>query len=133
MRHFDYVLFIDDDYATNYYHEVIAKDSGMVKEVKNFLSSKEALQYFEEGKFNKSSIPEVIFLDMNMPELNGLEFLDHFEKIKMDQYPKIILLSTTINPKDKQKADNHPLILEFINKPLTIEYLVRLNSRLKAS
>ncbi len=130
MDLFKCIFFIDDDYPTNYYHEIIAKDSSVVEETKSFLSPKNALKYFKDVEIGVEEIPDVIFLDINMPEINGWEFLNHLKDYNLDTPPVIIMLSTSLNPKDREKFQENPMVMEFINKPLTIEYLKSLNERL---
>lgn len=128
MNKFECIFFIDDDEAINFYHEIIAKDSGIVKEVIQFHSSVVALKYFEEKRF--TAIPEVIFLDLNMPELNGLEFLSLFNQLNLNIDPKIILFSTAFNPNDTKMLYEHPLIMECITKPITEDYLKELINKI---
>ncbi len=131
MNNFKFLLFIDDDQASNYYHEYILKDSDIVDETRSFLSSSEALNYFKNASENKDfKIPDLIFLDLNIPELNGWEFLEEFNKINLMQQPKIIFLSNSMNPIDKKSAEENNLVLELINKPLTIEYIKNLKDRI---
>lgn len=131
MSYFECVFFIDDDYPTNYFHELIAKDSKLVKETKSFLSPKNAFQYFKEIKDGISNpMPNVIFLDINMPEINGWEFLEMLSELKLTTPPIIIMLSTSLNPRDREKFEENEMVMEFVNKPLTVEYLQELSSRI---
>jgi len=129
MNNFKFLLFIDDDKASNFYHEYILKDSDIVEETKSFLSSSDALNYFKEAKKNQHKVPEFIFLDLNIPQINGWEFLAEFEKISLEIRPKIIFLSNSVNPIDKKSAEENIAVLELINKPLTLDYLQNLSSR----
>ncbi len=128
---FDYLLFIDDDKATNFYHNYVVDHSGLVEEQKFFSSAKDALTYLgkiESGEIDK--VPEVIFLDINMPEINGWEFLSLFENVKLPNPPNIVVMTTSVSPSDMEKASSNPLVMEFHNKPLTAEYLKNLKERI---
>lgn len=128
---FEYLLFIDDDKATNFYHNYVVDHSGLVEEQKFFSSAKEALRYFvgiERGELLK--IPEVIFLDINMPEINGWEFLSLFENVKLPNAPSIVVMTTSVSPADREKAETNPLVFEFHNKPLTADYLKDLKQKI---
>jgi len=128
---FDYLLFIDDDKATNFYHNYVIAHSGLVEEQKFLYSAREALSYFNKIERKElSKVPEVIFLDINMPEIDGWEFLSLFEAVKLPNAPKIVLMTTSISPADKQKADINPLVLGFHNKPLTVDYLKDLKQKI---
>ncbi len=122
MEKFNLLMFIDDDYATNCYHEIIAEDSNVANNMRFFQSANNALDFLQTDAQN----PEVIFLDVNMPEVNGWEFMEKFGGLNMVNRPKVIMLSTSVNPADKMKSEENQLISEFINKPLTEEYLKNL-------
>jgi len=67
----------------------------------------------------------VVFLDLNMPIMNGWEFLDKLSKAKNEitMHYKLYILSSTINPDDQKKAKSNPLVSGFLSKPLTKEHL----------
>jgi len=92
-------------------------------EVVTMGSAKEALTYIQENADN--SLPDIIFLDINMPEINGFEFLQSFDKFpkKLKNACKIVMLSTSIHPDERQKANNDPNVGYFLNKPLSEEKL----------
>ena len=132
MNNFENIVFIDDDYATNYYHKIVVTDSGVVRNQQYFSSTIEALKYFknlsDEGRKN---LPEVIFLDINLPEMTGWEFLDEFKDLDIFPKPKVVMLSTSMNPLDKIKAQENPIVIELIDKPLTIDYLNNLRNKIE--
>jgi len=131
MNSFNQIILIDDNYATNFYHEIVISDYGEVLDQKFFSSTVEALAYFKQiEKESPQRLPEVIFLDINLPEMTGWEFLEEFKNLDLDPIPTVIMLSTSINPIDKIKADENPLVLELTNKPLTTEYLANLKSKM---
>ncbi len=75
------------------------------------------------------NIPEIIFLDINMPVMNGWDFLEEFEKIKnsFKPLPRIFILSSTVDPEDYRKAKSFSTVADFISKPLMKEFLDRIN------
>lgn len=131
MNIFDFLVFVDDDYATNYYHEIIIKDADIVKDLKFFQVPREALDFIQQNYENTDSPnPEVIFIDINMPQIDGWKFLSLLGEMKIENFPAIIMLSTSINPRDEERAKNNPHVFDFMNKPLTIEYLEKLKIKL---
>ena len=76
-----------------------------------------------------SEWPEVIFLDINMPEMDGFQFLDEYEKLPENQrmQMKVVLLSTSESFKDLNRANKNPYVRKFLNKPLTIQVLQAIN------
>lgn len=132
MSLIDYIFFIDDDYPTNYFHELVANESEVVKEVRCFLSPKKALQYFIDVKDGKElRMPNLIFLDINMPEINGYEFLEMLKSQELPHVPTVVMLSTSLNPKDREVFEANEMVIDFINKPLTKEYLKSILKKLK--
>lgn len=116
------ILLIDDNEADNFYHELILKEANCAKTVLSFLSAELALSYLES---NHAITPDVIFLDINMPKMNGWEFLGFYEQLKSSQKSKslIVLLSTSLHPKDSELADKHDSIDAFLTKPIPLKYL----------
>lgn len=132
MEKIKLLVFVDDDYATNFYHKVIVRDSGLVEDFLFFSEPEKALAYFEELTNKPDAIiPDAIFLDINMPRIDGWEFLEEYAKIEVLKSPIIIMLSTSMNPDDEQRAVMNPLVKGFKNKPLTEEHLKELQEELK--
>ncbi len=132
MEKINLLIFIDDDYATNFYHKVIVRDSGLVDKFLFFSTAKEALTYFAEQKLAGNwEKPDAIFLDINMPEINGWEFLDLYAETDIDKAPIYIMLTTSLNPDDMEKAELNPLVRGLKNKPLTETHLREIQTDLK--
>lgn len=128
-KKFNLIMLVDDDLTTNLYNEIIIQELNITDEIKVFQNGKLALDYLttmdEEGKYPQ---PEILFLDINMPIMNGWEFLELHEKLQQNQKAIIILamLTSSMNPGDKVRAKNFGCVKEFINKPLIEEHLTEL-------
>ncbi len=113
-------VFIDDDYSVNYYHqvilEVIEED---VLERKYFQKGKNAIKYLQTVDAN--NYPDVIFLDLNMPVMDGWEFLEQYQKLNLPE-TKIVVLTTSKNPNHQIKAKANKMVYDYIQKPIDIEY-----------
>ncbi len=124
------VMFIDDDEPTNYFNQMIVEKSGCTDYIKVAQSGQEALDYLTNSVHSGSgeinySCPSLIFLDINMPAMNGWEFLDKYKNLTKEQKAHIVvvMLTTSLFPEDIVKAREMPEISGFENKPLTAEKL----------
>jgi CheY-like chemotaxis protein len=96
-------------------------------------NGEEALKYFNSLKTNNSiKKPQLIFLDLNMPVMNGWEFLDSFMSKEYSEYhdTKIVILSSTIDPEDLKKSKKYPMVLDFLPKPISKEMLEFLKDKI---
>lgn len=120
-------MLIDDDKATNFLHKEIIRETGLVNKVVDMESGYEALEYLEKMEDGKYPQPDIIFLDINMPAMSGWEFLEEYDKLDEGKKAKIVvvMLTTSINPDDKETATSKELIDGFFNKPLTFEIIER--------
>lgn len=113
----DIVFLIDDDSTYNALNKRMLRKQFRDKyEIKDFTNAEEALKEIMENNI----IPEYIFLDVNMPMMDGWEFLQKLEK-EAEANPiktKISMLTSSIYPGDKEKALKYKLVTHFINKPL---------------
>ena len=120
------IMLIDDDRATNYLSRYIIDGVGCCDELSIYDMAQDALDDLESRIVEQSRLPEVIFLDLNMPRINGWEFLEIYEKYDFSHYeikPRIYVLSTTMNPQDRLKAESIEVVSRFFAKPLTEEIL----------
>jgi CheY-like chemotaxis protein len=107
------VWFIDDDEINNMLSERMMKKHFPDIKASSFLFAKDALNLLSE---RKEELPDAIFLDINMPEMNGWDFLEVFEK--QDFTIPIYMLTSSIDPKDQEKAHQFSTVKDFISKPL---------------
>ena len=119
------VLLIDDDEITNFINENALRRLDVVEEIIVVQSGFEALEFLNEVSEKQQGEPELIFLDINMPGMSGWEFLEEYEKLEQDQKGReiIVMLTTSLNPDDKEKAKNIPHINDFHAKPLSLDHL----------
>lgn len=114
------ILFIDDDKATNFLNKHIAKKNAKVGSTVLLDSAFEAINYLEKQVINPLDKPDIIFLDINMPAMNGWEFLDVFYNIEsgLIRDIEIVILSSSDDPNDLNKFKTHDTLLDFVKKPL---------------
>ncbi len=128
------ILCVDDDPITLMLCRKVIEKAGFASTTDSATNGEDALRYFDRLMTAADVIrPTLIFLDLNMPVMGGWEFLDHFsgEPYKaLFNNIKVIVLSSTIDPHDIEKANTYPMVLQFMSKPITIEMLEELKTKL---
>lgn len=120
---------IDDDPVSLVLSDLIIKKSAFAKEVVTAKNGKEGLEwfsaYFEKSNVIKQELPQIIFLDLYMPVMDGWSFLESYIMKYTQRMPetKVVIVSSTVNPEDFLKANRYDIVIDFINKPLTAEGL----------
>lgn len=122
MKKLNEFIIIDDDEMVNLFcgiaiRLVFSKDT----EVNTFTLADDGVNYLKDGN-KKTDFKTVIFLDINMPVTDGWEALIMLEKLdeNIKKQLLIFMLSSSIDPNDKKRAMEHPLVFDFIEKPLTV-------------
>ena len=116
------VLLIDDNPADNYYHHLIIKEMEIAESIMMLESGIDALEYLKK---QGQVAPELIFLDLNMPRMNGWEFIEHYKKLDAAQKAKaiILILTTSANPDDWKRAKEIEEVTGIETKPLNPEMM----------
>lgn len=119
------ILLIDDSESDNFYHARKITKMGITDNIHTSFSGKEALDYLRSELDGIHPQPTLIFLDINMPGMNGWEFLEEYEKLEVAQQGEVVLtmLSNSIDARDQQKAQEYKTVRGFYSKPLSEEYL----------
>ncbi len=120
MPPFRQILLIDDDNITNFLNKKLLQKLQLSDDIVITLNGEEALHYLH----NCTNMPELILLDINMPIMNGFEFLEASENLIFNgrRKVKVFMLSTSTNTLDLNQLKKYK-ISGYINKPLTIEKL----------
>jgi CheY-like chemotaxis protein len=127
------VLLVDDEQATNFYNTFVIEEMCFARNISVVLNGKEALTYLKcqdehANRDENCTCPDVIFLDLNMPVMNGFDFLEAFEA--MDEAKrekvKIYILSSSDHTSDHFKTSLFKSVTGYLTKPLTEEVLSNL-------
>ncbi len=118
------VLLIDDNEIDNFINERMITSSLFSREVTVKNSADAALDYLRSLQ-DPGEFPEIIFLDLNMPEKDGFDFLIEFEQlpVALKEKGKIVVLSSSISPEDINRASSNIYVYKYVNKPLNEKYL----------
>ncbi|MFD2147738.1 response regulator [Mucilaginibacter antarcticus] len=116
-------LLVDDNYIDNFVTRRLLESSNFAQNIIVTESPTEAIQMLEDGTVK----PDVIFLDIRMPQMSGFEFLDAYDKLDFNKADtKIFLLSSSFDPTDIKRSDDNKYITHFVHKPLTYKILEEL-------
>ena len=121
-------LLIDDDKLFLHLTEKLIKDESFIENIYTKSNITDAKQFLEACEAKEFQFPDLIFVDMNMPEMSGIEFAELFTQTYAKQHSqtKLIILTSSISRKDKTNAMEKPEIFDFLQKPLTKEMLINL-------
>jgi CheY-like chemotaxis protein len=119
------VLLVDDDETSCFLAKRVLKRAQVTNQVVTVHSGREALEKLKEFSVNHKRLPEIILLDLNMPGMDGFEFLDELAQQPVNlSNTKVFILTSSVNPQDKKKAAAAPITISgYLTKPLTQEVL----------
>ncbi|HET6243450.1 MAG TPA: response regulator [Bacteroidia bacterium] len=119
------ILLVDDNAADNYFHKIIIKEMNFTENIEVALDGEEALTFVKK---ENQIPPELIFLDINMPRMDGWDFLEAYRELSEEQKSDtiVIMLTTSLNPEDEKKAEQFAEVVGFKIKPLTVEMLTEI-------
>lgn len=127
MKKLNCILLIDDNKADNAFHQIKIKRAEVCDTISVATTGTQALNYLEKAaqQLEEFPKPDLIFLDINLPGMDGFDFLDEFHKLNdtLKSETKVIMLTTSLNPDDQTRALNYKEVKNFLNKPLTVELI----------
>ena len=128
------IMCIDDDPITLMLFKKVVQKASFANKITYTINGQEAITLINGigNTENQEKKPDLIFLDLNMPVMDGWEFLDLFNASNYFTLnnTKVIILTSTIDPEDIKKAKSYPNVIEFLSKPITVEMLDYLKAKL---
>jgi CheY-like chemotaxis protein len=131
----DKVLLIDDDEIALMLSELVIELNEFAQQVVKLTNGKQGLDFFENlatglQHAKTKEAPSLVFLDLNMPIMNGWDFLDGFLRKYQVLFPstRVVVLSSTVDPQDFARAKQYDFVVDFLNKPLTDDALLGLRA-----
>ena len=113
------IVIVDDDAVVLFLHKILMQKCSPDSTIHDFKRGNEALNFIAELRKN-SADAILILLDINMPGINGWQFLEQLQNISKEKV-FVVMVTSSINSADKKKAAEYPLVLDFLEKPLSKE------------
>jgi CheY-like chemotaxis protein len=129
---FKAVMLIDDNEIDNLINQKMIEASTLSENIYVHTGAKSAIEFLRNieklGAAGHSILPQIIFLDIDMPLMDGFQFLDEFEKFRVETKDicNIVMLTSSINPQDVNKSKKYNYVKKYINKPLKQDTLEKI-------
>lgn len=135
MEKIKQVMVIDDDPINNIIFQKLSEFTDFAEEIITFLSAVDSLDYLQKLEEEQTPPPNIIFLDIRMPIVNGWEFLERLSQLNQNHYfddTAIYMLTSSSEQSDINKAKNYRLVTDYIVKPLLTENLEAIKEKMQS-
>lgn len=113
------VIIVDDSDLLQFLHKTILEMAGLGENTPAFDNGEEALVYLKQRPDHK--IPVLVLLDINMPVMNGWEFLEALPEMEGHENVYVVIVTSSVDESDRKKSFNYSHVFDFLEKPITVE------------
>lgn len=127
---FHSVMVIDDNHIDLYVSARIITKTGFAESILQFSSAREALNYLRQNDNNADALPDVIFVDIYMPEMSGFEFMAAYDKLPdaLKTHCRVYITSSSLDENDIARANSDPNVIAFHEKPVSVDFLEKISA-----
>jgi CheY-like chemotaxis protein len=119
------VVLIDDNPIDHYIMRTMLYNNEICRQATYTFDGSLIIEFMEEHKAETASLPDVIFVDLTMPDFSGWEFLEKFERLKgnLNKHVEVYVMTSSIRDSDRERSAKYNCVSSFISKPLTKQLL----------
>lgn len=120
------VFLIDDDEVFVFLTKKVIERSGVDVELTVFSNGQEAMEHIKSIAAEASKLPDVILLDLNMPVMDGWDFLSTYQEVELAKFIALYIVTSSISPYEVERAKHIKEVKEFIVKPIAKEKFIEI-------
>ena len=124
---FNHVLIVDDDEMSNFVTKTLLEMSGVTSNISIVENGQLACEFLQSSNGNS---PSLILLDINMPVMDGFEFLEYYNNNGFNGSTRIVMLTSSARPQDKETAERYPDVVGYVEKPLGVMKIKNLANKI---
>ncbi len=127
MTRFDLTFIIDDDRIFAFVLQKLLDKTGRFDQMINLSNGSDAIEALMARYRDNMPLPDLIFLDLNMPVLDGWQFLDEIEKLPFSKHLRIHIISSSIDAREMARAQQYAAVKSFVSKPVSLDWLLQID------
>jgi len=112
------IFLVDDDKIYQFTAKKTLESMGVGENISVYFDGQQAIQFIQNNLSEPENLPDVIFLDINMPVMDGWQFVDEFRKLNLPKKIRLYMVSSSVDEADVQRSRQYAVIEDYIMKPV---------------